>query len=148
MLLHFSLPITTNSTANSFLLLSPHSIMALLSSLKLLGLAHIFLGPSVLAQNLGKTSLWGAGISPLIDESLWQNLAPTPSTVQQWPAGSIPQRCADAANFETPKLNPADFEVFSVRYADCGTPWGPWSFCRVSQRRFTSNDTDGLLTGI
>ena len=68
--------------------------MALLSSLKLVGLAYTFLGISVLAQNLGKTSLWGAGISPLIDESLWQNLVPNPSAVQQWPAGSIPQRCS------------------------------------------------------
>lgn len=122
--------------------------MALLSSLKLVGLAYTFLGISVLAQNLGKTSLWGAGISPLIDESLWQNLVPNPSAVQQWPAGSIPQRCADAANFETPKLNPADFEVFRVRCADCGTPWGPWSFCRVSQRRCTSNHTFRLLTAM
>ncbi|KAL2068042.1 hypothetical protein VTL71DRAFT_16140 [Oculimacula yallundae] len=100
------------------------------SSLKVASLASILFCTSALTQRLDKPTLWGAGMSPLIDQGLWKYLVPTPSTVTQWAAGSIPQRCADVANTEGPKLNPADFEVFNVRYSDCLNPWGPWSFCR------------------
>ncbi|PVH81609.1 hypothetical protein DL98DRAFT_587225 [Cadophora sp. DSE1049] len=94
---------------------------------KLAGLTSVIFSTAASAQNLGKPTLWGNSMSPLIEPSLWNNLAPVPSQIIPWAAGTIPQCCADAANGETPKLSLTDFEVFYVKYEDC---FNGWAFCR------------------
>ncbi|EJD53722.1 hypothetical protein AURDEDRAFT_110488 [Auricularia subglabra TFB-10046 SS5] len=74
---------------------------------------------------LNKPVLFNDGLSPHVDSSFWANLQPTQSTWSVWAAGSLPQSCRD--NARSNNVNPADFEVFSVQYTDCGNPW---AFCR------------------
>lgn len=91
--------------------------------------AAVLLNSSVHAA-LGKNSLWGAGISGLIDPSLWSHTSAPASTTTQWAAGIIPRRCYEEAVYLG--LNPVDVQVFNVFYADCASPWGPVSMCRHS----------------
>jgi len=93
-------------------------------------LATCFLGAAALLStpvfgNLGKPTLWGSGISSLIDPSLWANTQSPPVTWADWIAFELmPQRCYQEA--ENLGLNPGDFLAFAVTYNDCGTPW---NFC-------------------
>jgi hypothetical protein len=87
-----------------------------------------FFGTSTLAS-LNKTPLFQNGLNPIINQGLWDHLAPTHSNWDQWGGGWIPRRCYEEAN--NGGLSPWDFEVFNVHYDDCGSAW---TFCRVSTR--------------
>lgn len=100
--------------------------MVYISSLKSITLVGSLFSSPALAQ-LPLRSLWGSGISGLIDPSLYQHLVPTQSNWDQWGNGWIPQLCLDAIRGEN--LSPWDVEVFNVHYTDCSQAW---TFCRVS----------------
>ncbi|KAH9213334.1 hypothetical protein DL95DRAFT_302714 [Leptodontidium sp. 2 PMI_412] len=98
--------------------------MVYISSLKSITLVGSLFSSPALAQ-LPLRSLWGSGISGLIDPSLYQHLVPTQSNWDQWGNGWIPQLCLDAIRGEN--LSPWDVEVFNVHYTDCSQAW---TFCR------------------
>ncbi|KZV88927.1 hypothetical protein EXIGLDRAFT_678418 [Exidia glandulosa HHB12029] len=75
---------------------------------------------------LGRPILFSDGLSPHVDASFWAHLNPTQSTVSQWDWGYTPQQtCFNNANSNG--VSPYDFEIFAVKYTDCGNAW---VFCR------------------
>ncbi|KAL8657520.1 MAG: hypothetical protein Q9226_001834 [Calogaya cf. arnoldii] len=56
-----------------------------------------------------------------LKQGLINNLKVTPSTREKFRAGWMPKACMDIANEE--QKNPADFQVWKVKYNDCSEPW-------------------------
>ncbi|KAL8967976.1 MAG: hypothetical protein Q9197_005135 [Variospora fuerteventurae] len=56
-------------------------------------------------------------------ELLMDHFPPTPATITKWDPNEVPQHCVDIAKLEKPEKKPQDFEVYTVKYADCATPW-------------------------
>ncbi|KAL8858946.1 MAG: hypothetical protein Q9178_004625 [Gyalolechia marmorata] len=81
--------------------------------------AGVFFSVLVASQRLTKPPLQ-QNLDNL-KQGLVNNLKVTPHTKERLAAGWMPARCKVVANEEN--LNPADFQVWRVRYNDCSEPW-------------------------